>query len=283
MNIFEAYNHCKKTLEKAGIEDYAFESRQIIRHLTGYSNAQILSKYQEKLSKFKESNLTVILRQREIRYPLQYALGEWSFFGRDYFVGPGALIPRQDTETLVDKALEFLKAHPSAAALDLGTGTGCIGITLACQNKQAKIDLLEKYEVAAEYAKKNISRNNADNAALHIGDIFEGTLSENKYDLIVSNPPYIPENEMSQTSPEVKYEPETALLAADSGLEFYKAIINNYKNSLNDNGMMAFEVGKGEAEAVAELMTEAGFTDVGTKSDYNGICRVVFGTANFVK
>ncbi len=282
MNIFEAYNHTKKTLQKAGIEDYAFEARQIIRHITGYSNAQILSKYTETLSEFQKSNLTVILRQREIRYPLQYALGSWSFFGRDYFVGPGVLIPRQDTETLVDKAIEFLKTKPNGRALDLCTGSGCIGITLAAENENCQVDMLEKYENAAEYARRNIESNNIKNAELFIGDVKNGDLSDRKYDLIVSNPPYIPENEMSETSPEVKYEPETALLADDGGMEFYKAIINNYKDSLKDGGMLAFEVGKGEDKSVCELLLGAGFCDVDTKQDYNGIERVVFGTVKSV-
>ena len=283
MNIFEAYNHAKKTLQKAGIEDFSFEARQIIRHLTGYSNAQIISKYTENLTEFQKSNLTVILRQREIRYPLQYALGSWSFFGRDYSVGPGVLIPRQDTEVLVDCALEFLKNKPDARVIDLCTGTGCIGITLACEYKDAAVDLLEKYEEAARYASRNIADNKAFNATLYMGDVLEGTRNDNKYDLIVSNPPYIPKNEMETVSPEVKYEPETALLGGDDGLVFYRAIIDNYKNSLSSGGMLCFEVGIGEAEAVAKLMENAGFCNVGVKQDYNSIYRVVFGTANSIE
>lgn len=280
MNIFEAYNHAKKTLQKAGIEDFAFEARYIIRHLTGYSNAQILTKYTENLSEFQQSNLTVILRQREIRYPLQYALGYWSFFGRDYAVGPGVLVPRQDTESLVDKALEFLKAKPKAKVLDLCTGSGCIGITLAAENENATVELLEKYEEAARFASENIARNKTYNATLFMGDVLNGDRNGNKYDLIVSNPPYIPKGEMETVSPEVKYEPETALLGGEDGLDFYRAIIENYKDSLNEGGMMCFEVGMGEANSVCELMKNAGFCDVGIKQDYNGIDRVVFGTAN---
>ena len=102
MTIFEAYNDCKKQLEKAGIEDYVFESKQIIKHVTGYTNAQILTKYTQLLTKFQQDNLTAIIKQRLIRYPLQYILRRWNFFGREFFVGPGVLIPRSDTETLID-------------------------------------------------------------------------------------------------------------------------------------------------------------------------------------
>ena len=109
MTIFEAYNEVKKKLQAAGIEDYVFEAKQIIKHITGLSATQILTQYNNKLSLFQENNLTALLRQREIRYPLQYIFGEWDFYGRPFYVGPGVLVPRADTETLIEAALEFLK------------------------------------------------------------------------------------------------------------------------------------------------------------------------------
>ena len=277
MTIFEAYNSTKKRLMKVGIEDYVFEAKQIIKHITNLSAAAILSEYAKPLTKFQEDNLTAILRQREIRYPLQYIFGSWDFYGRSFYVGPGVLVPRADTEIVVEKALEFLKDKNSQNILDLCAGSGCIGITLALEKCDSNVTLLEKYDEAIRYAEKNIRLSEAVNTALYKGDIFEGSLNQNKYDLIVSNPPYIPQEEMSETSPETAFEPETALLAADNGLEFYKAIINNYKNSLNKNGMLLFEVGKGEAEAVAKLLQNADFKEIEIKKDYNGIDRAVSG------
>lgn len=280
MTIFEAYNSTKKKLEKAGIEDFVFEAKQIIKHITGFTAPQILSNYNNKLSKFQEDNLTVILRQREIRYPLQYILGEWDFYGRSFDVGVGVLVPRADTETVVDACLEYLKEKPDAKILDLCAGSGCIGITLAAEKSDSAVIMVEKYDEALRYAEKNILKNNVSNAKVLKGDIFEGFAADDEYDLIVSNPPYIPESEMNIMSPETAFEPETALKAEDGGLEFYKAITEKYKNSLKAGGMLCFEVGFSQKEAVSKLLIDAEFLDVQVKNDLNGIGRAVSGIKN---
>lgn len=276
--IFEAYNSCKKELAEIGIEDSIFEAKQIIKHITGYSNTQILMKYNERLTEFQENNLTAIIKQRQVRYPLQYIIGEWGFFGRSFFVGPGVLIPRQDTETLIDVCLEYLEGKEKPDILDLCAGSGCIGITLAGEKQDSKVTMAEKYKEAIFYAEKNLAHNKISNANVVEGDIFEGIAADKKYDLIVSNPPYIPKKDMQTVSPEVHFEPETALTAGEDGLDFYRAIIKNYKNSLKAGGMLAFEVGIGQAQSVLELMSAAGFADTGVRNDAADIQRVVFGT-----
>ena len=276
MNIFEAYNSTKKALEKAGIEDYVFEAKQIIKHITGFSSSEILMNYTSKLTEFQSNNLTAIIRQRELRYPLQYIFGEWSFYGRDFYVGPGVLVPRADTETVIEVCLDFLKDKKDPKILDLCAGSGCIGITLAKEKPEGTCLMVEKFSEAMRYAEKNIARNKADNAEIISGDVFEGTASGEKYDVIVSNPPYISENDMETVSPETKYEPETALKGGSDGLKFYRAITENYKRSLESNGMLVFEVGIGEAEAVKEILKNAGLKKTGSKKDLNGIERVVY-------
>lgn len=282
MTIFEAYNKTKKELAAAGIEDYVFEAKQIIRHITGFSNVQIISNPHKKLSLFEENNLTAIIKQRLIRYPLQYIIGEWGFYGGNFKVGPGVLVPRADTETLIDIALEFLKDREKSQVCDLCTGSGCIGITVAREKSDSFVTAVEKYEEALRYARENAKLNDTENIEFISGDVFEGAGAEKQYDLILSNPPYIPPEEMKEISPEAKFEPETALLGGEDGLNFYRAIIRGYKASLKDGGMMAFEVGMGEAEAVAELMKNQGFCDIGARQDAAGIERVVFGTVKTV-
>ncbi|MBR7133851.1 MAG: peptide chain release factor N(5)-glutamine methyltransferase [Clostridia bacterium] len=278
MTIFEAYNSTKKRLEAAGIEDYVFEAKQIIKHITGLNNTQILTLYNNSLTKFQENNLTALLRQREIRYPLQYIFGEWDFYGRGFYVGPGVLVPRADTETLVEHCLEFLKQCENPQILDLCAGSGAIGITLAKEIASAEVLMLEKYPEALSYTQKNIARNGAENAKAAEGDIFVSDGAEPcRYDLIVSNPPYIPKAEMKTISPETEFEPETALLGGEDGLDFYRAIIKNYTQSLKKGGMLAFEVGINQFESVVGLLTEAGFGNVTVKNDLNGIGRVVSG------
>ena len=275
MTIFEAYNHTKLKLKAAGIEDSVFEAKAIIRHITGFTNSEILTKYTNELTEFQQNNLTVILRQREIRYPLQYILGEWAFYKYTFKVGVGVLVPRSDTEVLVEECAEYLKNIEKPKVLDLCAGSGCIGISLAKDYPDSAVVLVEKYPEAKRYLDENITLNGAYNAMAILGDVFEGTANTEKYDLIVSNPPYIPPKEMEIISPETRFEPQTALLGGEDGLDFYRAIIKNYKNSLKDGGMLAFEVGINEAQKVLALLEENGFQKTKIIKDLNSVERVV--------
>ncbi len=279
MTIFEAYNDCKKQLQTAGIEDYVFESKQIIKHITGFSNAQILTKYTQPLTKFQQDNLTAIIKQRLIRYPLQYIIGKWNFFGREFFVGPGVLIPRSDTETLIDVCLETVNKKENPRALDLCAGTGCIGITIKGECASAEVTLVEKFDEALAYTNKNALHNKLDVKIIK-GDVLKTEGADGLYDLIVSNPPYINDNDMKILQPEVTFEPETALAGGDDGLLFYRHIISEYKKFLAKDGVLAFEVGINQADSVASIMKENGFVNVQTRKDYNEIDRVVFGTVD---
>lgn len=280
MTIFEAYNDVKKQLKNAGINDNVFEAKQIIKYVTGYSNAQILSNYTDKLTEFQRDNLTSIMKQRLIRYPLQYILGKWDFFGRTYKVGPGVLIPRQDTETVIDTCLESLKNKENPEVLDLCTGTGCIGITIACEVDTSNVTLVEKYEEAARYARDNINNNSANNATLVIDDVLKAPLTDKKYDLIVSNPPYIRTGEIEELQAEVKYEPDTALDGGYDGLIFYKTIAKEYKNSIKSGGRLVFEIGFDQGEDVKHILLENGYKDIKVIKDYSENDRVVFGTVD---
>lgn len=283
MTVFEAYNNTKKELFAAGIDDVVFEAKQIIKHITGYSNQEVLMHYASHLTQYQENNLTALIKQRIIRYPLQYIFGEWDFYGCTFKVGPGVLVPRADTETLVEKAVKFLDGKKNAKVLDLCSGSGCVGIAVAKQIPDADVVLLEKYGEAMGYLEKNITLNKAENVTAVKGDIFDGDCNDGEYDIIVSNPPYIPADEMDTVSPETRFEPENALFGGEDGMMFYRAITANYKMSLKKGGMLAFEVGMGERDSVEKIMSENGFRNIGTVCDLNGIERVVFGTADNIK
>ncbi len=278
MTIFEAYNDCKRQLQAAGIEDYVFESKQIIKHVTGYTNAQILTKYTQPLNQFQQNSITAIIKQRLIRYPLQYIIGKWNFFGYEFFVGPGVLIPRSDTETLIDVCLERIKDIQNPRVLDLCAGTGCIGIAIKGERSEAEVTLVEKFDEALAYTNKNAAHNNL-NVKIVKGDVLKTEGADELYNLIVSNPPYITNEDMKSLQPEVKFEPSTALEGGEDGLVFYRHIAKEYKKYLASGGVMAFEVGINEADAVAKIMKENGFTNIQTRKDYCEIDRVVFGTA----
>lgn len=278
MTIFEAYNSTKKKLEAANIRDYVFEAKQIIMHITGFTPSQILTDYNRQLTEFQKNNLTAIIHQREVHYPLQYIFGNWEFYGRPFKVGVGVLIPRADTETVVEAALEELETRENPKVLDLCAGSGCIGITLAAEVPSSEVTMVEKYDEAIRYAFHNIELNKV-NAKAVKGDVFEAPhLPNDSIDLIVSNPPYIPQEEMKYCSPEVKFEPQTALLAEDEGLEFYKAIINNYTPILKTGGAICFEVGFKQAQSVKKLLENSGYKNIKIKNDLNGIGRAVTAT-----
>lgn len=279
MTIFEAYNDCKRQLQQAGIEDYVFEAKQIIKHITGYTNAQILTKYTQPLTDFQQNNLTAIIKQRLIRYPLQYILRRWNFFGREFFVGPGVLIPRNDTETLIDVCLETIREKQNPRVLDLCAGSGCIGITIKGECKSADVTLVEKFDEALGYTNKNAEHNQVDVKIVQ-GDVLATEGADGLYDLIVSNPPYINDEDMKNLQPEVSFEPATALAGGSDGLDFYRHIAKEYKAYLAKDGVMAFEVGINQADDVARIMRENGFVNVQTRKDYGEVDRVVFGTVD---
>ncbi|MBO4468740.1 MAG: peptide chain release factor N(5)-glutamine methyltransferase, partial [Clostridia bacterium] len=249
MTIFDAYNDTKSKLRAAGIEDFVFEAKQIIKYVTGYTNKEILLNYTEALTGFQSDCLNAVVNERLTRYPLQYILGFWDFYGRRFKVGPGVLIPRQDTETVIEVCLELLKDAKDPHVLDLCAGTGCIGITLAAEKEDSSVTLIEKYEEAADYLAENLKQNAPENAKLIIGDVFEKCAAEEKYDLIVSNPPYIKSGDIVKLQPEVKHEPFSALDGGEDGLLFYGFIAKEYKDSLNPGGSIVFEIGFDEAQA----------------------------------
>ena len=276
--IFEAYNGCKIRLESAGIEDYVFESKQIIKHITGMTGLEIISNPMKPLSSEQENDLELVIDRRLTHYPLQYILGDWDFYGRKFYIGEGVLIPRADTETVAEKCLDLIKDVKRAKVLDLCAGTGCIGITVACERTDASVILVEKYDTALEYTQKNVLQNGANNAVAVKGDVMSGDYADRKYDLIVSNPPYISDEDMKNLQPEVTFEPQAALAGGIDGLDFYRAIAKNYSGALNEGGKICFEIGIGEENGVTEILEQNGFYNIGTQNDTSDVCRVVFGT-----
>lgn len=276
--LFAVYNETKNRLRDCGIEDYGFEARVILRHITGLDNKQIMLSYNEALTPYQIRRLEDIINRRKARYPLQYILGEWDFYGLCFKVGEGVLIPRADSETAVDIALGMIKDIKNPKVLDLCAGSGAIGLSIAANRSDSTVTLLEKYPEAQKYLKENIKLNGAVNAVCVSGDVLAGDLNGEKFDLIVSNPPYIPSGELKSLQPEVLYEPGTALDGGEDGLLFYRAITEKYKDSINPGGGICFEVGIRQAEKVKSLLDGAGFKNTGTQKDFGGIDRVVFGT-----
>lgn len=276
MNVREAVKYAAESLTPFS-DEAATEAKLIVSQLAktepnrlGLSSAEI-----------DKEQIDLITEKRREGIPLQYIFGKWWFYKSEFLVGEGVLIPRQDTELLVETGLELLKDNKSPKICDLCSGSGCIAISLAKELPQAMVTAVEKYQGAYEYLVKNIDYNDAQNVKPVMADVTEKPFGE--YDLIVSNPPYIPDGDIKDLSREVLNEPHTALFGGEDGLFFYRIIAKNWKYALSHGGKLAFEVGIKEAEAVADILKAEGFVDISFKTDLIGIQRVVFGTANSIK
>lgn len=271
----DAVEYLKEKLEKL-TDEARSEAEIFVSHTLGISrgNIQITT---------KEVNRQVLddfFQKRQNGEPLQYILGKWDFYKGEFFVGKGVLIPRQDTETLVEVATAFLKTKENPKVIDLCSGSGCVAISIATDYSNSEIIAAEKYREAFYYLEKNIKHNNTNNVKPVLTDITKESFG--KYDLIVSNPPYITKKDMKDLSEEVKNEPETALLGGDDGLYFYRAIAEKWIPHLKSGGMLAVEIGIGQEMQVIEIFKNSGLINVKTQKDLCGVQRVVFGTADLI-
>ncbi len=218
----------------------------------------------------------VIEERVRTKRPIQQILGQAFFYGRRFFVNNKTLIPRPETELLVCEVLELSKKIAQPKILDIGTGTGCIPITLRLENRNVIAHSVDVSLLAIEIAKKNaLFHNVLTNISFFKSNLFENV--NEKYNIIVSNPPYIPIKEKESLQTEVRdFDPALALFAYDElGIEFYKRIIENSKNYIEKNGYIAFELGINQACYVKELFEQNNFKDIKIVKDYNSIERVI--------
>lgn len=229
------------------------------------------------LESWQITKIEKVLEERvKTRRPIQQIVGQAFFYGRRFFVDKYTLIPRPETELLVSKVLEVSKTFKNPKILDIGTGSGCIPLTLALENKEIIAHAVDISKEALETAKKNaLFHNVLGNVSFYESDLFEN-VSE-KYDIIVSNPPYIPLKDKENLQIEVKkYDPELALFAKDDlGIEFYDKIVTIAKDYLMPNGVLAFELGINQSELVSALLKEHDFSSIEVYKDYNSIDRII--------
>lgn len=276
MTAPELYFHAKKIFECNNIESASFEAMCILEHVFGKKLSVLLL---EKPTASEEQKNTVnnLAYRRISGYPLQYLLGTWEFFGLPFYVGEGVLIPRQDTETLVETVLK-IKLPENPKILDLCSGSGCIAVSLALNIKNADVTAVEISDKAAEYIKKNAELNNTD-----LNIVKDDVLSEKTaaifsgIDAIVCNPPYLTAEDMKSLQKEVTFEPETALFGGKDGLDFYRSITKIWKDCLKSGGILAYEIGMGQEDAVMKILEENNFINIEMTEDLSGIIRVVRG------
>lgn len=270
----------EKILTDSGIEpnEAKVEVRLLIEHFAGYSLVDILMG-----KKLTEDKLKIVEEKAKLRAkthePIQYIIGLADFMGEKFLVNKDVLIPRDETELLVRKAIEIIKENNFKMVLDMCTGSGCIACMIAkLTNSQAMgVDISTE---AIHTAFKNMEKFGLYNRAIfRKSDIYSKIREDEKFDLIVSNPPYIPPKEKETIQEEVSYEPDLALYTTDEkGLAFYEKIIKDAPKFLNKGGYLMFELGIGQCTSVAQLMKKAGFENIKVLKDLANIDRVIFGT-----
>lgn len=273
----DAYNKLCCVLTDAEVETPGYEARLMIENITGLSRAMQIAKADSELSEAQKQLLIEMAEKRAKHIPLQYILGRWSFMGFELKVGEGVLIPRDDTEVLVNLCLDHLKDIKEAKAVDLCAGSGAISIALD-KLTDAKVTAVELSDTAFDFLLENIELNNSDVKAIK-GDVPEcyNSFEEEYFDLIASNPPYIKTDEINTLQKEVGYEPKMALDGGKDGYDFYRAIIKGWTSKLKSGGAMAFELGEAQAEYVGSLMEQSGYENIRTALDLGGTKRAIIG------
>lgn len=305
MTIRDILTNIRERLQKAGIEDFEYESWVFLDWKLHVNRADFYMNPNGEVKQELLEELEEVLLKREQRVPLQYLMGECEFMGFDFAVDERVLIPRQDTECLVELAAKdirnvntqkrgasdnvagrlsgdcdgartkLLQNEQKVKVLDLCTGSGCIGISVAKLCPDTEVTLADISEGALTVAKKNAENLNV-NVTLTNGNLFENI--EGSFDYILSNPPYIPSRVIDGLMPEVReHEPRLALDGEADGLAFYRKIIQQAPDYLNQDGRIYFEIGAEQGEDMLRLMTERGFLEVKVHKDLAGLDRIVTG------
>lgn len=267
MTLFELYTSIKLRLEPVALEEAEQQARLIICHALKIDMTQLLLNYNRQISQSEQAEVERIVEKRLTGYPLQYIFKTVEFYGLEFYVNDSVLIPRQDTETLVEIALPKIREMNYKTLLDMCCGSGCIGITLSVLGN-VSATLADISSACIELSRKNAQNLGVRNIELIVSDLFDSI--SGKFDIITVNPPYLTQAEMQSRQQETAFEPELALFGGIDGLDFYRRIASTYKNYLNPNGALMLEIGCNQGEAVKALFDNAHIVQ-----DINGLDRVI--------
>jgi release factor glutamine methyltransferase len=262
-----------------GIDSPRLDAELLLGRALSCSRIQLIADAKRALDAGELARFRELVKRRRAREPTAYILGEREFYGRSFRVDRRVLIPRPDTETLVEVALDRTRDRSMwMRALDLCTGSGCVAITLARERRTSLFVATDASEDALEVARGNAQRLGAYNVAFRQGDLFAAVDPSLRFDLVTANPPYIVDADMGALQPEIRdHEPRMALTGGRDGLEVVRRIVSGAPAHLVSGGWLALEVGFGEASATAELLAGAGFGQIEVRRDYARVERVVSG------
>lgn len=267
----------EKILIEGGIEtnEAKIETKMLIKHFLGFSdiNVALNNEFEE-----REELLQAAILRAQKRIPIQHIIGSANFMGEDFIINENVLIPRDETEILARKAIDIINKNKFRKILDIGTGSGCIACMIA-KHTSAQVVGIDISTDALQIALENSSKLGLYNKAIfRKSDIFSNMKINEKFDMIISNPPYIPKNEKNKLQIEVGFEPDLALFAQDEkGIEFYERIITQASDFLNKNGYLMLEIGINQSETVKKIMEKQGFKNIEIEKDLAYIERIIYG------
>ena len=261
-------------LADAGVPDSEVDASLLLSHITGQNPMNLRLDSWSQVALDVEESLRALCEKRKTRTPLQYLTGVQSFLGRDFHVDERVLIPRPETELLAERAIAALRMRPAPIALDMCCGSGCLAISMALGDPRAQVHAADLSEGALAVTALNAERLYA-KVILHQGDLFGSIPDGLRFDVIVSNPPYIPAADCLELQEEVRREPMMALDGGADGYDFYRRIAEDAPRFLKEGGVLLMEVGFDQAQGVIALCREAGFTSAVAHEDYQHIERMV--------
>lgn len=256
--------------------DARYESQLLLQYTLGTNRAWLIAHENDELQADEQCIFTDLVLRRCNGEPIAYILGKREFYGLDLAVTPATLIPRPDTEILVEAALEKIPADKSLQVLDLGTGTGAIALAIAHQRPETQVTAVDASQPALDIAISNSRQHNITNVQFILSNWFSA-LNQDKFDIIVSNPPYIEQDDAHLSQGDLRFEPMSALASGSDGLDDIRQIVADSLLHLKPQGWLMLEHGYNQAAAVADLLAQQGFVDITTIHDFGGNDRVTIG------
>jgi len=272
MNIKSLLNFGIKFLKDSNIEEANLKTKILLAYILNVSKEYLIIHDEDEVLEELEISFKEKLNELKNGKPIQYITCKQEFMGLNFYVNENVLIPQPDTEVLVEEVIEKVKQNVSKNILDLCTGSGAIAVSIAKNMPNVKVVASDISEKALEIAKKNAKRNNV-NVKFILSDMFENI--NEKFDFIVSNPPYIENEVISELPKEVQCEPYIALAGGKDGLDFYKIIADKAKEHLNQGGYIAVEIGYNQKDSVIKIFEQEGYKEIYSKKDFGGNDRIV--------
>ena len=278
LTVLESIKLSTEFLEKKGIESPRLNAEILLSEILNCKRLDLYLKFDQPLKELEISKYREWIKRRGLYEPIQYIIGKIEFFGLQFRVNSSVLIPRPETEILVEEVLRYSKSKNGLKILDIGTGSGIIAIAIAKQLEDSQITAIDISQEAINLAMENAVTNEVISKLKFLMSDIKDFENNEKFDVVVSNPPYISKEDFPSLQNEIKdYEPRIALTDSNDGLDFYKIISKRSKSLLKKDGRIYFEVGKGQADNVERILIENDFICIRSINDYQQIERVVTG------